>query len=287
MSKKVLCFGEALWDNFPDYKEIGGAPLNVAFHLKKLGVNTQFITRVGEDKMGSQILEFLNKVNFDNSLIQEDNKYNTGEVNISLDKSKSANYIIKYPCAWDKIEMSDHYIKVVKNSDFFVFGSLISRDKISRETLLKLIDHANFKIFDVNIRDPYYDFELISFLMQKSNMIKFNEEELERISKDLGVISNSIENKIIEISKRTSTELICLTLGEKGVVFYDSKFHYQDAIKTKVLNTVGAGDSFLAMLIEGIISNKKPELFLKRAAALSSFVCSKYGPNPEYNKDQF
>ena len=287
MSKKVLCFGEALWDNFPDYKEIGGAPLNVAFHLKKLGVNTQFITRVGEDKMGSQILEFLNKVNFDNSLIQEDNKYNTGEVNISLDKSKSANYIIKYPCAWDKIEMSDDYIKFVKNSDFFVFGSLISRDKISRETLLKLIDHANFKIFDVNIRDPYYDFELISFLMQKSNMIKFNEEELERISKDLGVISNSIENKIIEISKRTSTELICLTLGEKGVVFYDSKFHYQDAINTKVLNTVGAGDSFLAMLIEGIISNKKPELFLKRAAALSSFVCSKYGPNPEYNKDQF
>jgi len=287
MSKKVLCFGEALWDNFPDYKEIGGAPLNVAFHLKKLGVNTQFITRVGEDKIGSQILEFLNKVNFDNSLIQEDNKYNTGEVNISLDKSKSANYIIKYPCAWDKIEMSDHYIKVVENSDFFVFGSLISRDKISRETLLKLIDHANFKIFDVNIRDPYYDFELISFLMQKSNMIKFNEEELERISKDLGVISNSIENKIIEISKMTSTELICLTLGEKGVVFYDSKFHYQDAINTKVLNTVGAGDSFLAMLIEGIISNKKPELFLKRAAALSSFVCSKYGPNPEYNKDQF
>ena len=287
MSKKVLCFGEALWDNFPDYKEIGGAPLNVAFHLKKLGVNTQFITRVGEDKMGSQILEFLNKVNFDNSLIQEDNKYNTGEVNISLDKSKSANYIIKYPCAWDKIEMSDDYIKVVENSDFFVFGSLISRDKISRETLLKLIDHANFKIFDVNIRDPYYDFELISFLMQKSNMIKFNEEELERISKDLGVISNSIENKIIEISKMTSTELICLTLGEKGVVFYDSKFHYQDAINTKVLNTVGAGDSFLAMLIEGIISNKKPELFLKRAAALSSFVCSKYGPNPEYNKDQF
>ncbi len=287
MSKKVLCFGEALWDNFPDYKEIGGAPLNVAFHLKKLGVNTQFITRVGEDKMGSQILEFLNKLNFDNSLIQEDNKYNTGEVNISLDKSKSANYIIKYPCAWDKIEMSDAYIKVVKNSDFFVFGSLISRDKISRETLLKLIDHANFKIFDVNIRDPYYDFELISFLMQKSNMIKFNEEELERISKDLGVISNSIENKIIEISKMTSTELICLTLGEKGVVFYDSKFHYQDAINTKVLNTVGAGDSFLAMLIEGIISNKKPEFFLKRAVNLSSYVCSKNGPNPEYNKDQF
>jgi len=287
MNKKVLCFGEALWDNFPEYKEIGGAPLNVAFHLKKLGVNTEFITRVGEDKMGSQILEFLNKVNFDNSLIQEDNKYNTGEVNISLDKSKSANYIIKYPCAWDKIEMSDHYIKVVKNSDFFVFGSLISRDKISRETLLKLIDHANFKIFDVNIRDPYYDFELISFLMQKSNMIKFNEEELERISKDLGVISNSIENKIIEISKMTSTELICLTLGEKGVVFYDSKFHYQDAINTKVLNTVGAGDSFLAMLIEGIISNKKPEFFLKRAVNLSSYVCSKNGPNPEYNKDQF
>jgi len=287
MSKKVLCFGEALWDNFPNYNEIGGAPLNVALHLKKLGVDTQFITRIGYDKIGNEILDTLKKFNFDSTLIQEDNKYNTGEVNISLDKSKSANYIIKYPCAWDKIEMKDNYIKVVENSEFFVFGSLISRDKISRETLLKLIDHANFKIFDVNIRDPYYDFKLIYFLMRKSNMIKFNKEEIERISKDLGIVSNSIENKIIEISKQTSTELVCLTLGENGVIFYDSKFHYQDAIKTKVLNTVGAGDSFLAMIIEGIISDKTPEVFLKKAAALSSFVCSKFGPNPEYNKDQF
>jgi len=287
MSKKVLCFGEALWDNFPNYNEIGGAPLNVALHLKKIGVDTQFISRIGDDKMGNEILDTLKKFNFDSTLIQEDNKYNTGEVNISLDKSKSANYIIKYPCAWDKIEMKDNYIKVVENSEFFVFGSLISRDKISRETLLKLIDHANFKIFDVNIRDPYYDFKLIYFLMRKSNMIKFNKEEIERISKDLGIVSNSIENKIIEISKQTSTELVCLTLGENGVIFYDSKFHYQDAIKTKVLNTVGAGDSFLAMIIEGIISDKTPEVFLKKAAALSSFVCSKFGPNPEYNKDQF
>ena len=287
MSKKVLCFGEALWDNFPNYNEIGGAPLNVALHLKKLGVDTQFITRIGYDKIGNEILDTLKKFNFDSTLIQEDNKYNTGEVNISLDKLKSANYIIKYPCAWDKIEMKDNYIKVVENSDFFVFGSLILRDEISRETLLKLISHANFKIFDVNIRDPYYDFELISFLMQKSNMIKFNEEEIERISKDIGIISNSIENKILEISNKTNTKLICLTLGGNGVVFYDSKFYYQDAFKTKVLNTVGAGDSFLAMLIEGMIMGKKPELFLKRASALSSFVCSKFGPNPEYNKDQF
>jgi len=151
MSKKVLCFGEALWDNFPEYKEIGGAPLNVAFHLKKLEIDTQFITRLGRDEMGIQILEFIDKLGFDNSLIQIDKNFKTGEVNISLDKSKSANYIIKYPCAWDKIEMSDDYIKIVENSDFFVFGSLISRDEISKGTLLKLISHANFKIFDVNV----------------------------------------------------------------------------------------------------------------------------------------
>ncbi len=287
MSKKVLCFGEALWDNFPEYKEIGGAPLNVAFHLKKLEIDTQFITRLGRDEMGIQILEFIDKLGFDNSLIQIDKNFKTGEVNISLDKSKSANYIIKYPCAWDKIEMSDDYIKIVENSDFFVFGSLISRDEISKGTLLKLISHANFKIFDVNVREPYYDFELISFLMQESNMIKFNEEEIERISKDLGIASNSIENKMLEISKITNTEFICLTLGDNGVIFYDSKFHYQDAIKTKVLNTVGAGDSFLAMVIEGMVSNISVKLFLKRAVNLSAYVCSKNGPNPEYNKDQF
>ena len=287
MKKKVVCFGEALWDNFPDYKEIGGAPLNVAYHLNKLGVDTQFITKVGGDEMGRQIIEFIDELGFDNSLIQIDKKFNTGEVNISLDKSKSANYIIKYPCAWDKIQVLDNYIEVVENSDFFVFGSLVSRDKVSKETLLKLISHANFKVFDVNIREPYYDFDLISFLMQESNMIKFNEEEIERISKDLGIVSNSIENKMLEISKITNTEFICLTLGDNGVIFYDSKFHYQDAIKTKVLNTVGAGDSFLAMIIEGMISNMSVKLFLKRAVNLSAYVCSKNGPNPEYNKDQF
>ena len=78
-----------------------------------------------------------------------------------------------------------------------------------------------------------------------------------------------------------------MTLGDKGVVFYDSKFHYQDAIKIKVLNTVGAGDSFLAMIIEGMISNISVKLFLKRAVNLSAYVCSKNGPNPDYNKDQF
>ncbi len=241
MKKKVVCFGEALWDNFPDYKEIGGAPLNVAYHLNKLGVDTKFISRVGGDEMGRQILEFIDELGFDNSLIQIDKKFNTGEVNISLDKLKSANYIIKYPSAWDKIQLLDNYIEVVKNSDFFVFGSLVSRDKVSKETLLKLIGDANFKVFDVNIREPYYDFDLISFLMQESNMIKFNEEEIERISKDLGIVSNSIENKILEISKITNTKFICLTPGDNGVIFYDSKFHFQDAIKTKVLNTVGAG----------------------------------------------
>ena len=233
MSKKVLCFGEALWDNFPNYNEIGGAPLNVALHLKKLGIDTQFISRIGDDKMGNEIIDTLKKFNFDSTLIQEDNKYDTGEVNISLDKSKSANYIIKYPCAWDKIEMMDNYIKVVENSDFFVFGSLILRDKISRETLLKLIDHANFKIFDVNIRDPYYDFELISFLIQESNMIKFNEEELERISEDLGVISNSIENKIIEISNKTNTKLICLTLR----LIEQSIFLEKQIVRVRTLGT--------------------------------------------------
>ena len=106
-------------------------------------------------------------------------------------------------------------------------------------------------------------------------------------AKDLGIVSNSIENKMLEISKITNTEFICLTLGDNGVIFYDSKFHYQDAIKTKVLNTVGAGDSFLAMIIEGMISNISVKLFLKRAVNLSAYVCSKNGPNPEYNKDQF
>ena len=123
--------------------------------------------------------------------------------------------------------------------------------------------------------------------LKEELMNQFNEEEIERISKDLGIVSNSIENKMLEISKITNTEFICLTLGDKGVVFYDSKFHYQDAIKIKVLNTVGAGDSFLAMIIEGMISNISVKLFLKRAVNLSAYVCSKNGPNPEYNKDQF
>ena len=99
MSKKVLCFGEALWDNFPNYNEIGGAPLNVALHLKKLGIDTQFISRIGDDKMGNEIIDTLKKFNFDSTLIQEDNKYDTGEVFVyGLDGSGIANftYIAKY-----------------------------------------------------------------------------------------------------------------------------------------------------------------------------------------------
>lgn len=278
---RVVSFGEILWDKLPSGKVPGGAPLNFAYRLNSFQNSLSIISKVGDDLLGKGLTEFLNKNGLDTEHIQISKIYKTGEVNVSIDKNGIADYDILNPVAWDDISLNSKNIELTKNSSVFVFGSLICRNMTSRRTLKELLKIAPFKLFDINLRSPYYNMNLIEELMLSSDFIKFNYEEIEEIFTIYINKKATLENMIETISEKTKTKNICVTMGEKGACYYtNNSFYYQDGFKINVLDTVGAGDSFLATLVEGILNKTKPQEILKKACAVAALVASKEGATP-------
>lgn len=283
----IVCFGEILFDIFPNHKKIGGAPLNVALRLASLGATTEIISRIGKDEIGEELLEFIEQNNINTSLIQIDSALHTGEVIVKLDEKGSATYTINYPVAWDKIECNPEAEFAVKNADAFVYGSLASRDTVSYHSLLELINYAKYRIFDVNLRAPFYTKKTLSNLMMQSDFIKFNDDELYEISAYLKSPFHSLEQNILFISEMTNTETICVTKGNHGaVLFYKGEFYYNSGYKINVVDTVGAGDSFLAGLIGKLLSNVNPQYAIDFACALGALVASNEGANPKISNSK-
>jgi fructokinase len=282
-----VCFGEVLWDVFPTHKKIGGAPLNVAVRMSSLGVETTVISRIGADENGEDILSFLNNQEITTDLIQLTKEYKTGVVNVMINEKGNASYDILYPSAWDKIVETEIMDKVVSEADLFVFGSLSSRDDVSRKTLISLLDKAKYKVFDANLRAPYYTTELLKELMQKANFIKLNDEELREISRELGSPYNSFEQNIKFIAEKTNTKQICVTKGEFGaVLYYNVKFYYNSGYFVKVVDTVGAGDSFLASLLVRLLRGKSAQKSLNYACAIGALVAGQEGANPHISEKE-
>ena len=279
---KAVCFGEVLWDVFPTHKKIGGAPLNVALRLNSFGIQTTIISKVGLDENGSDIKEFIAEQNNDIYFIQEGENYKTGVVNVMINEKGNASYDIMYPSAWDKIQLTDEMKELVSKADAFVFGSLICRDEVSRTTLYALLDVAKYKILDANLRAPYYTTEVLVELMSKADFIKLNDEELREISRELDSPYNSFEQNIKFIAKKTKAKHICVTKGEFGaVLYYDEKFYYNSGYFIKVVDTVGAGDSFLASLTMKLLKGKSPQKALNYACAVGALVAGQEGANPK------
>lgn len=276
--KSVVCFGEILWDDFPTGKTVGGAPLNVALRLKQLGADTSIVSRCGRDEDGENILKFIKERGLNENHIQIDEKHPTGVVKVMLNAKGSASYDIVYPSAWDKIEVNSAMLKEVERSDAFVFGSLSCRDAASKNTLLQLIEQASYKVFDVNLRPPYHDVEVLKTLMIKADFIKLNDDELYEIADHLDSPYNSMERNIRYIADKTNTTEICVTKGRHGAVYLkDDVFYYHSGFKVKVVDTVGSGDSFLASFLYQLLHKVNPEDALEFACAMGALVASQQG----------
>ncbi len=291
MNKKyalnVVCFGEVLWDLFPTHKKIGGAPLNVALRMNSLGVKTTMISRVGTDEDGNEILSFVNEQGVSSGFIQAGADYKTGVVHVMVNDKGNASYDIQYPSSWDKIVPTKEMDEKVSEADAFFFGSLICRDEVSRSTLYGLLDKAKYKVLDANLRAPYYTTEVLIELMSKADFIKLNDEELYEISQLLGSPYNSFEQNIKFIAEQTNTQQICVTKGAFGaVLYYNGKFYYNSGYFIKVMDTVGAGDSFLASLIVRLLRGKSPQKSLNYACAIGALVAGHEGANPKISEKE-
>lgn len=280
-TNQVICFGEILWDVFPQKRIIGGAPLNVALRLHSYNSKVAIISRIGEDQLGGEIVDYLDKNKMSQEFIQRDEELPTGTVAITLHETGSASYEILKPVAWDAIEISPQLIEAVKETPYFLFGSLAIRGGFNRETLRRLLPVANTKIFDVNLRAPHYHVSMVYELMQLSDFIKLNDEELLEICKALGCQEKTMKGQIEWLVKITNTNSVCVTRGDAGaLLFYDHTFYEHDGFSVEVVDTVGAGDSFLATLIHYLFLKKlTPAEALTLACGMGALVASKEGAN--------
>ena len=176
--EKIYCFGELLWDMLPSGKQPGGAPMNVAYHLNRLGLEAKPITAVGKDDLGKELIEFLKSKNISTDYVLE-NAQPTGQVLVSLNEKNEASYTIQAPAAWDFIELPKESLSEITGTEFIlIFGSLACRNSINRETLNRLASKAALKVCDINLRSPFYNKDLVHHLFSITDWIKINHEEL-------------------------------------------------------------------------------------------------------------
>jgi len=285
--KKIVCFGEVLWDVFPNHEKIGGAPLNVASRLSSFNHNVTMLSAIGQDDYGNKLITYLKENNIKTDCIQVLHDYETGKVKVMLNNKGSASYDIKYPSAWDKISLTEASKAAVKNADAFIFGSLVARDEASRKTLYEFIEIAKYKIVDLNLRPPNYTKEVLFHLMEKADFIKFNDDELYEVSGYMGSKYHSLEQNLKYIAEKTNTKHICVTKGQHGaVLLYDSKLYYNSGFQIKVADTVGAGDSFLGSLISQLLNEVNPQEAIDFACAVGALVAQSEGANPKITQAQ-
>lgn len=284
--KQVVCFGEMLWDVFPNQKKVGGAPLNVALHLHRLDLKVDFISRIGQDDLGKELIQILNEYGLPTSLIQIDTLHETSKVLVDTSDKENIKYEICKPVAWDFIEFTDDIVDILPHDKVLVFGSLAARSPKSHESLIKLASQ-NFalKVLDLNLRAPHYSTALIEQLIQQVQVLKINEEEL-AVLMQLFRLSGDQQEAILQLAKKFGLKTICLTLGGKGAMLYhEQNLYSHPGYIIDVVDTVGAGDAFLAGLIHGLLEDLKGEELLGFASALGAVVASRAGANPVYHME--
>ncbi len=287
-SNYVCCFGEILWDLLPSGRMPGGAPMNVAIHLKNLGMEVACITKVGNDSLGDELKHFLKSKGCPDTWVQTDTDHPTGTVKVNISDRTNVQYEIVQPVAWDYIIASSEALEVTKNAYALVFGTLACRDHQSKEALFKLLENSKgVKIFDVNLRAPHYSKKLIESLMLKADIVKMNEDELNIVHGGLDSTSASLDQKTKDIKSRFSLKKVIVTRGGDGALLLDENgIHSSKVYKVKVKDTIGSGDSFLAGMIKNFYLNSLPEKALNYSCALGALVAQHHGANPSIKESE-
>ena len=283
--KSVVCFGEILWDILPSGKRPGGAPMNVAYHLQKLGIHTSMVSSIGKDQEGDELLDFVKSTGLPTEYIQSNAFYKTSEVLATIRDNHEVSYEIVYPVAWDHIIWKPEYEQLLIETDAFIFGSLGSRNELSRQTLLKMLGYSSYNVFDVNIREPFYSQELISQLLHRSHLVKLNASELMMIAQWYAPSCISETDAVDLLFRHFAMKEILITKGSKGATYHTESFSYDyPAYPIVVADTVGSGDSFLAAFLAMKLGHQPVEVTLDYAAAMGAFITAQSGACPQYSK---
>lgn len=284
MQDIVVGMGEALWDVLPEGKKIGGAPANFAYHVSQFGLPGYVVSAVGDDALGKEIVENFTSKGL-NQLIAEV-PYPTGTVQVEIDQAGIPQYDIKENVAWDNIPYTDSLEALARKTKAVCFGSLAQRNVVSRDTINRFLDAMpqsddSLVVFDVNLRQGFYNKEILCNSMSRCNILKINDEELVTVSRMFGYPGIDLQDKCWILLGKYNLKMLILTCGINGsYVFTPGNVSFQPTPKVEVADTVGAGDSFTAAFIASILKGRSVQEAHSRAVRTSAYVCTKKGAMP-------
>ena len=282
----ILVIGEILFDVFPDYRRLGGAPFNFAYHLKNFGFNVRFISRIGIDDASKEILHRLELARFNLDDIQIDDEHPTGSVKVKLDKSGTPEFDIISEVAYDYIEfIPEYHLNLISNAKMIYFGSLVQRGETGFENLQAFISRNLLEItnfYDINLRPGCYNTAIIEKSLLKTDILKLNTGELAKLKQMLSLKINN-EEFVHHLMETNSICTVSLTKGELGSELFTSQgsFSSEPTEAIKVIDSVGAGDAYAAMRVAGLLKKWQPEKILYRASLFASRICEIKGAIPD------
>ena len=280
----LVGLGEILWDVLPDGKQLGGAPANFAYHAQALGGQGVVVSCIGNDELGKEILSSLDELQLQRQYVSVDNSHPTGTVTVKLDEDGKPDYIIHENVAWDFIPFNSSLSVLAAQTAAVCFGSLCQRSPVSRKTIRSFLAATSadcIRVLDINLRQPYFNREIINTMLELSNVLKLNDEELAVVANLLG-ITGSETDILSQLAERYALRLIALTRGASGSRLYaQGEDSNHQGFPAQIADTVGAGDSFTAAMTLELLNSKNLDTINKYANRVASFVCSQSGATPK------
>lgn len=285
----VLCFGEILWDVFPDQEYIGGASYNVAAHIHKLGAESYIYSRLGDDRLGSNAVNKVKGHGVCTEFVQIDREHPTGTAMVTLDERAVPTFTITPDTAYDFIEATEENISAInqKKFDLFYFGTVAQKGEVSRGSLYRILDNCQFKdvFFDINLRKPFYNEEIIKKSLGYANILKINDDELALVGKMFFATEN--ETSVVKNLYDTFSKLhtILITKGPDGARVYTREdSYYMNYCVSKAVDTVGSGDAFSSGFIVSYLKGDSIPTAGRTGNILGDFVASQKGAIPDYEE---
>jgi fructokinase len=275
--------GEILWDLLPKGKVLGGAPGNVVGIANQLGLKGILVSSVGDDPLGHEILERIEQKGLDKSGLRVSQELPTGVVDVKVDAAGVPTFNIRQPAAWDAIDMDAERKRIAQSASLIVFGTLAQRDPRSQKGIMEFIKAAPdscLKVLDVNLRPPFIMESVIRESLEFADVLKLNETELPILAKILG-LSGDETAQLKQLQARFDLDVIAYTLGPRGsrmiTATEDISHPFVDAV---VVDTVGAGDSFVAVVATGLLLGLEISKIQELANRVAAFVCTQVGGTP-------
>ena len=282
---RILGIGELLWDMLPEGPQLGGAPANYGVMASRLGNDAAILSRIGNDELGQRAQEVLRPFPVDCSHLQVDSEQPTGRVTVSLENGQPS-YTIHQPVAWDFFELSEDWLREASRADAVCFGSLAQRSELSHSTIHALLRATRpecFRIFDVNLRAPYYTAAIVRESLHRASVMKMNDAEVPLVLDLLGLESavsmREGAERLLELFE--DLHLVAITCGGSGSLLVSrTDWHQHPGVPIKVADTIGAGDAFTAAMTHYLLRGAPLSVLNEAGNQWGSFVASNHGAMP-------